>query len=202
MKTVVFLVIAAILAGLAALYGLFGESSRSVVKDANFVEPEEKLTEVPIVEKFTGESTLMDLFAFNKSLECKISYVPPDTVDPVIGTYFISDGKLRGDFEIKSPEYETPFVSSMINDRDMFYSWSKIAGQAYGVKIDTANFEEADSDVVREPVPVDANVSYDCTEWKNVDGSIFEPPTDVLFKDMNAIMQSGMEFGTIYEDSI
>ena len=43
-------------------------------------------------------------------------------------------------------------------------------------------------------------VDYDCKPWPNVDYTVFEPPASVIFRDMNEITNSMMEFGTIYEE--
>ena len=49
------------------------------------------------------------------------------------------------------------------------------------------------------PVALDQSVDYDCKPWNKVDGSVFEPPTDVIFRDFGSVINTGMEYGNIYE---
>ncbi len=152
----------------------------------------------------SGRSTLSDLLSRAVDLECNISHkLDNNSSEEVSGTYFTSNGKMRGDFIV--PGAGEDVVSSVIMRDDNLYSWSEINGEKYGVKIDINAVEEkrANGEVpdTNEPVPLDAPVQYDCKAWTNVDGSIFEPPSDVIFKDFSTIINTGMEFGTIYEDS-
>jgi hypothetical protein len=48
----------------------------------------------------------------------------------------------------------------------------------------------------KEPVSLEAPVKYTCTDWAAVDGSVFVPPADVSFQDLNAAIDAGMEYGT------
>jgi hypothetical protein len=41
-------------------------------------------------------------------------------------------------------------------------------------------------------------VSYNCKPWVALDGSVFEVPTDVIFKDYKDLVNVGMEYGTSY----
>jgi hypothetical protein len=50
------------------------------------------------------------------------------------------------------------------------------------------------------PVTLDESVRYVCKDWAIVDGSVFNPPSTVLFKDIAVIEAAGMEYGTIYEE--
>jgi len=40
-------------------------------------------------------------------------------------------------------------------------------------------------------------VQYTCVDWAPVDGSVFVPPADVQFQDLNAVINAGMEYGTM-----
>jgi hypothetical protein len=114
------------------------------------------------------------------------------------GTYFVSDGSMRGDFLTAAPDMSGEILSSMIIDAGMMYVWSEIEGGMYGVKMDLSKV--ADTEVEsREPVSMDATVDYDCKPWLIVDRTVFVPPATVLFQDMSQLMQGGMEYGTIYE---
>ena len=74
------------------------------------------------------------------------------------------------------------------------YVWSKIGNDTFGFKSDTSNEKTKQVDT-KEPVPLGAQVKYSCTDWASVDGSVFMPPAEVQFKDLNAVIDAGMEYG-------
>lgn len=154
-------------------------------------------------EVLRGTGSLTALLGLGRPLECTITYDTPSASGEITGTYFTAGGVLRGDFVI--PEMATGSVSSLIIRDNTLYTWSTIDGETYGMKVDLATLEAAKgSDTApdtNEPVPLDAPVSYECRSWPSVDGSVFAVPTDVLFTDYATIMNKGMEFGTIYEES-
>jgi hypothetical protein len=109
---------------------------------------------------------------------------------------------MRGDF-VTNDQSAGEIVSSMIVTSDTLYTWSVINGESYGMRADRsammATDDASQAPDTREPVPLDQDVTYDCTPWTRVDGSIFEPPADVLFQDYSTLMNMGMEFSTSYE---
>ncbi len=143
-------------------------------------------------EPISGLGTLMSLQAMQKDLECQIAYSKEGEED-VEGTYFISKGKMRGDFIVPTDEYPEDIVSSLILDGQKMYVWSKIGEDTFGFVSDRSNEKPVNSN---EPVPLDSDVRYTCKEWTELDGSVFVPPSSVEFKDLNAVMQGGMEYGT------
>jgi hypothetical protein len=148
-----------------------------------------------------GRDSLTALMERGENLECTISYESDDiSGSKVEGTYFTSRGRIRGDF--LTPEAGAGSVSSIILRDNTLYSWTEIEGEKFGMKIalDTLAESKLESDNLeaKEIVPLDASVDYDCKEWENFDGSVFEPPTDVIFRDFSDIMNTGMEFGTSY----
>jgi hypothetical protein len=146
----------------------------------------------PDKKPFSGLSTLMSLQAMQKDLECQIAYSKEGEKD-VEGTYFISGGKMRGDFLVPAEEYAEDIVSSLILDGQTLYVWSKIGEDTFGFVSNRASEKPVKSN---EPVPLDTDIRYTCTEWIGVDGSVFVPPSSVEFKDLNAVMNAGMEYGT------
>ncbi len=169
-----------------------------IVKEDEVSEIEVKPTSV------IGEGSLSELLARNENLECSISYKQNVNNDDVVeGSYFTSNGKMRGDFLTKDSGQEV--LSSMIIRDGEFYSWSVIEGEKFGMKASVDQFTQVGDDESKPkadngPVSLDDSVKYDCKPWNNVDGSVFEPPTDVLFRDYNAIINTGMEYGNIYEE--
>jgi predicted RNA-binding protein len=147
--------------------------------------------------ELNGFGSMNDLLGREKNLECQIT-----TIDNTVaneGTFFVADHKIRGDFITQSPEQEEAAVSSIIVMEDTMYVWTEIGGESYGVKSNLQAAKEADVQT-QEPVSLDERVKYSCQSWEQVDQSIFIPPTDVLFQDMSAVLQGGMEYGTVYEE--
>lgn len=146
---------------------------------------------------FEGQGTLASLVGYNQNLECAIAYLPNEYENEIVGTYFVSGNQVRGDFVIESQELGEQIVTSFIQDSLMLYIWSDIGGVQYGTKIAVKNAQVLDSN---QPIPVNAEVTYDCKPWELVDGGVFIPPATVLFKDALDLQDAGMEYGTVYEE--
>jgi len=154
-------------------------------------------------EKMAGMGSLSGLSRRGENLECSITYKNNDAPEESVeGSFFTSRERIRGDF--LTTDNGQQILSSIIIRDDMMYSWSEIDGQKYGMKVDLKELEkmeaQGETPDTREPVPLDDTVQYDCKPWNNVDGSVFEEPRDIVFSDFSAVIGTGMEFGTIYED--
>ncbi|MCA9360889.1 hypothetical protein H6785_01550 [Candidatus Nomurabacteria bacterium] len=148
-----------------------------------------------------GVGTLESLRLLKEDLECKIVSTSANTATKVEGTYFVSNGSMRGDFLTESPDLSGQVLSSIIIDRENVFVWSEIEGETYGMKMSVDQASNIDTNT-GIPVSVNEDVSYDCTPWADVDGTVFLPPGDVLFRDLNDLMKTGMEYGTVYEAEI
>ncbi len=192
-KALIVVIIIGLLAALFAWVTLFGTK-----KDAKTSTDVEQVTVegvgTPEGKQFSGVDTLASLQAQGKDLECQVVYEHAGQGSPTEGTYFTSNGNVRGDFVVPSPDFGSTIVSSMIVGGSSMYVWSKIGDDTFGFKSDISNEAEIDSN---EPVPLDAQVKFTCAEWENVDGSVFVPPADVTFKDLGAVMEAGMEYGVL-----
>jgi hypothetical protein len=165
------------------------------------VVPSATESEVTEVEPRQGVGTLSNLRLLGENLECTILYEDENTFSTVEGTYFVSDGDMRGDFLTEAPDLSGQVLSSIIVKDDMMYMWSEIEGELYGVKVDLALVED-DAVDTNEPVDLDADVEYDCKPWPQVDRTVFEPPSSVLFQDVSALLRGGMQYGTIYDEAL
>lgn len=193
-KTLIIVLVIALLAAIFAWVSIFGTK-----KDSQSNQQVEQVSVdgvgVPEGKKpFSGIDTLASLQAQGKDLECQVVYEQAGESKATEGTYFTSKGNLRGDFVVPAPEFGGTIVSSMIVGGSSMYVWSKIGDDTFGFKSDTTKTDGIDT---KEPVPLDAQVKYTCTEWENVDGSVFVPPADVTFKDLGKVIDAGMEYGTM-----
>lgn len=144
----------------------------------------------------SGTNTLTSLQARGADLECTIIYESEEQGE-VEGTLFVSDGSLRGDFLVDAPDLSSKMVSSMIVADGQMEVWTDWQGTAQGVRIELS---ELDNQNTNEPVALDDQVAYECTEWSPVDRSVFQVPGDVLFYDLDDVIEAGPEYGVIYEE--
>ena len=185
--------VGALVVGAFAVIMLFGKPQQDATVNVEDVSVE-GVGAKDNVEPMTGMDSLLALQAKNQNLECQIKYIANDGKD-IEGTYFISDGKMRGDFVVPAPEFGGELISSVIVDDPIMYVWSKIGDETYGFKSDK-NTPPADGRVKsKEPVPFDADVQYSCVPWEVVDGSVFIPPQNITFQDLGTVIDAGMEYG-------
>lgn len=201
MKKIIILILVALLVGVFALVALFSPSPESN-------SPDSEDTPVPAVNEtarsdsdtVSGKGSLSALLNRGGAFECAIVYNPGDMSGVVTGTVFTSGGKMRSDFIMNSPDFGE-YVSSVIVLPDTTYTWSLIDGETYGVKMDSESMESSDTAVDPNlPVQFTAEVQYTCDKWLRIDESVFEPPADTLFRDLNQLQNAGMEYGTIYNE--
>ena len=151
------------------------------------------------LEPFSGAGSLQSLAQKGQNLECTIKYNNKDASTTVEGTYFTNQGDIRADMLTDSPDLNGKILSSMIIKDNTMYVWSEIEGQKYGVKTD---LEQLKTKSVKNtgPVSLQEKVNYECRPWPQVDRTVFDPPSDVLFNDANELIKAGMEDGTIYKE--
>jgi hypothetical protein len=202
MRNIIILgLVAAIVAGAAIYALLFHQPSETKETTEQNIEEMEATPEAEQEESFTGAGPLSSLLSYGKNLECVVTYIPNEYEQAVTGTYFVSGVSVRGDFLIDSRELGEPVLSSIIMNDGAFYSWSTINGTSYGMKADLSTMATTDgNEGIKQPVPQDARVEYTCDTWNPVDGSVFVPPSTVLFQEYGALIETGMEYSTIYDE--
>lgn len=153
------------------------------------------------VAPHSGEGTLGDLMSLQADLECQILYDDGELLTPMVGVYFVSGKQVRGDFELTVPELGGTVVSSIIYTPAEMFAWSTIAGEQFGVrtKVSTETQSGVTPKEVEGPIPTEGVFSYTCQPWETVDMSVFQPPSNVLFKDAQALLEAGMQYGTTFE---
>lgn len=202
-KFTIFLVLGAVITAVVAVWLLVsGTPLETPTEEVVSETPTNESSESPAAEStVVGEGSLLTLLEGAQPYECEIEYVMPGASEPLRGTYFTASGKMRGDFLV--PELGEGVVSSVILRDDTLYTWSIIDGEGYGMKMPlsiafSSSTTAEVNDAARTPVPLDQSVSYRCERWSQIDGSVFEPPSDVLFRDYESVMTAGMEDGTTF----
>lgn len=201
MKNVALVVVAVATIGGFLYFALFSTPANEIANEAENKADELSIESAPTAstqESLEGKGTLEYLRLLNKDMECTISYTNPEQQSTVEGTYFVSEGSMRGDFLTASPDLSGQILSSMIINNNLMYVWSEIEGGQYGITIDTSKTQES-SLQSHEPISMNVDVAYNCKSWKSVDRTVFVPPTTVIFRTMDELMRGGMEYGNIYE---
>lgn len=148
-----------------------------------YVEP---VAEAPqAVEKLSGQDTLLRLLGLGKTLECSFQF--KDDVHKSEGTGFFDGSKMRVDTMYTATSGDI-FTSNMISDGQTLYVWSDTETGKFALKMPATTSRansEADSDTSLDP---NTTVWYTCQPW-SVDGSVFEPPSEITFMDMTSLME-------------
>jgi len=198
------MLLAVVAAGLVTfgVYWLFGTGyqAQPVMVQTESASESGAQLDAPDV-KLEGQGSLAELQQLEQSLECQIIYNAPE-LEAIEGSLFVAKGELRADFLLENADFGQ-YAASIIVLEDATYSWSQIEGSTYGVKLPTQTLSVMQEDTATDsalPVGLDEDISYDCRVWEAVDYSVFIPPSTVLFQDVAQLEQSGMQYGTIYEE--
>lgn len=126
----------------------------------------------------TGAETasILSLMESRDSRQC--TFVTTAEGSESTGTIYVHDGKMRGDFNIKTADITVP--SHTIFDGSMSYIWTD--GTGYGIKMKVDPAAQAES-FNNQAVDLKKNFEMDCKGW-DVDNSKFEAPTNVKFNEM------------------
>ena len=195
-KPLIIFVIIALLGAAFVLALKYGRHTDPVVSE-NIEQVNVEGVGTPAGTKPTsGVGTLRDLAKDGKDKQCQIVEERSATEGNIEGTFFTSKGNSRGDFMVPAAEFGGKILSSVIVGGNSMYVWSTIDNNTFGFKSAVSG---GDSDQIdtKEPVPLDEPIKYSCTDWNEVDGSVFVPPANITFKDLNAVIEAGMEDGRL-----
>ncbi|MCI0566395.1 hypothetical protein L0Y46_04345 [bacterium] len=134
--------------------------------------------------------TLTGLLGWGKSVMCEFSY-EEEAVGAGKGMVYVADGKMRNDFSVTGPDGKM-VEGHMISNGETNYIWSsEMPGQ--GIKMAMMDAEGGTGVPKENYQTVDWNKDYDyaCKKW-SADESMFAPPSDVQFMDMDEIMKNMM----------
>lgn len=134
----------------------------------------------------TGTGSFAYLMESGRNLKCDIVYEPQSGTS-VVATVYVDGEHMRVDSEMMMAG-ET-YLSHMIMDHDMVYTWNEsgASNMAVKFKVDEADTETEMADSTRQ-VDLNQQVDYDCSLW-TVDDSVFNPPADIEFMDMEDMMR-------------
>lgn len=178
---------------LVMVIGLWALQSVSVRIQTEQQPREQSTSEIEglVKEPQSGVGTLAELSEREGPLECSFFYRGSDLTEPIEGTFFLRNGRVRADF-LQEDESLGQIVTSYVLWDEALFVWSDIQGEMYGVQVDLASESSVETPL---PIPRDETVRYSCQDWVRIDDSVFEVPGTVLFKDAS---NASIEYGTIY----
>lgn len=170
MTKVIIVVFAVILLGGGAYYFLNREPGENRESEAQ-TRDEAKNEEAPVTSSFRG--SFDDLMARGGSYKCTFTHKTDVSVSS--GTVYISDDRMRGDFESETEHMDV--TSHMIKRDGYVYSWSPLTSQGFKMPVDGEGEAGGSGDGSMSGQSVDLNqeYDYDCSTW-TTNESVFALP--------------------------
>ncbi len=144
-------------------------------------------------EALSGSGSFLDLMGMNRDLSCEFSQVSPNSDGAVVGEVKISGDKIRTDFEIQ--QADGVLVSHMIEADGYVYTWSESSQGQFAMKMvadESDSSDDPESVDYGRSADLSNDVDYKCHPW-GLDQSVFTPPSDIEFTDMEEIMGGMMQ---------
>jgi len=130
--------------------------------------------------RITG--SIEDLLAEGEAYRCTFAY-ESDLADST-GVVYVSDGKLKGDFETDVEVLGGKVLTHLIRDGGTVYTW--IDGTNVGVKA-PATISRSDVSTGKSGQfsfdPLEQQLNYDCQEW-DPDPGMFILPAEIKFSEV------------------
>ncbi len=137
----------------------------------------------------SGLGRLMELYERGVSMECAFTY--HDENGEGEGTGFFDGDNMR--ISTTYNEQGTTFISNVINDGTSMFVWGEAPEGGFAMQM--AATEESMTEMESEfddSTALNEEVAYDCREW-TVDASVFTPPADIEFMNMDSMMEEMMQ---------
>lgn len=133
------------------------------------------------------EGSLSSVISSGVSQSCEFVFSNDGSV--IAGKFYISGNKFRNDFETNLKVGSgADFKTSVIRDGEYAYTWSQALKAGTKIKINNLtqelNIPQANADNTVDLFNPQYQIKYKCKPWV-VDQSIFTPPSDVKFINVN-----------------
>lgn len=194
--------IVAFFVGVVALAGVIGaivllsdDDEKETTAETSQNDSNEEMNEVENTDSpsvSSNSSSISDLFSDEDDITCTWDY--NDSNEITRGTLYISDGRLRQDYELETGE-----EGGVLFLNDFIYFWDKSSSE--GIKYSASTLEgfedEIDeaADTLNSYEDLYGNVDFteeydfDCGNW-NVDESLLTPPSDIEFVDIQELFDA------------
>ena len=137
-----------------------------------------------------NNTTLSALLGMGQNLRC--SFNTTGASETTQGTFYISKGNVRGDFNVKTSDGKDNQMS-LIRTGDTTYIWG--SALPTGIKMTFSLDEIAKNSQTSQYSSLTEKTNYNCMPW-SVDNSLFTLPTNVKFTDLSSMMPSVSPAGT------
>lgn len=146
----------------------------------------------PAEDTRVGQGSFASLLARGGRVRCTYTGTTEDGTN--VGTMYTDGQRVR--IESSHTSADGTLDTTMITDGSTTYTWGTTESGTMAIKMTN---QDSTADAVASPespgstgVDMDAAVSYDCAPW-SVDASLFVPPSDIEFTDMDAMLQGAFE---------
>lgn len=129
-------------------------------------------------ENTESESSLKNLLASGKSQKCTFSMDESGATST--GTFYVSNGKSRGD--ISSTVAGKVTTTHMIYDNNSSYVWMNDSTTGFKMAINKDDVAASQQNAQAQGVDPNKNYKFSCSGW-TADNSMFQAPSNVEFKD-------------------
>lgn len=146
-------------------------------------------TKAPEAQEQSLSKSMRELMTMGGSLQCKYSFIDPESKADTSGTVYISGTRFAQEAEIKLPPTSSAIGGkmNMISDGTNVYTWNpdkKDTGMKFTINKDTTEAGQTE----QKNVDLDKKIDMKCSPW-NVDESKFAIPKDINFTDLSQLMK-------------
>lgn len=156
-------------------------------KDAGQIKSDgtSKGKQVPVVQK---QASFKELLALSSPQKC--TFGDPATTDNSFGTVYISNNKMRGDFQAAADG--RTIKSHMISDGQYSYVWMDNTPTGFRMSL---NAPKTEGQPNYSGVDENKQINYNCQAWLE-DAGLLTVPTTVTFQDFSAIPAAAKPIGS------
>lgn len=138
----------------------------------------------------TNNTTLAGLLALGQNLRCSFNFNGTGGTSTQ-GTFYLSNGNLRGDFVVKNTDGKETQMN-MIRNGDENYIWGP--SLPTGIKMKLSFDKLATNEQANQFASLNQKTNYTCVPW-GADSSMFNPPSNVSFTDVTSMMPAASPTG-------
>jgi len=188
-------IILAIVFFVAVGFGIWFVVSNTGEEEVSEVATETQAVTEEKQDSLFGTGSLASLMNKDDDIEC--TFKNTDEMGTSEGLFKYSKGLHRVD--IKTVTAEGSYAMSIVNNGDRTYMWGDgpegkmaIVTTNETVEVDEEAAEFAESHQDAQAFDMGQGVSYECKKW-SVNSSVFNPPSDIEFVDMQTMFEDMME---------
>lgn len=126
-------------------------------------------------------TSIEEILSSGKSMKC--TFQKSDDVAQLQGTVFISEARVRGDFDIRVSTLQSPFQSHFITRDGVTYTWTSLAKAGFRSPAVQSAAPDSSPAAQADIVGLQDKVAYSCAPWTEENGT-FSIPQNINFTDL------------------